>query len=262
MSYWLACGTEPHLSVRARPTLPWTKIRAARAPQLAFQLTYLGAFNETRCAGVDGTCRRSSRLCSMDRFRRFDEAYYHRYYESPQTRVISPEEHSNLANFVFSFARYNHIEIKSVLDVGAGVGLGKQWIEKNAKGVQYTGTEVSQAMCKKYGYQFRDIARWRDRKKHDLIVCQGVLQYLPDPDVAPAVANIAAMARGIVYFEVTTRTDLRERCDKVRTDSDIYVRNGSYYRGIFAKHLVSVGCGLWWVKDRPPPFFELEMAGG
>jgi hypothetical protein len=41
----------------------------------------------------------------------------------------------------------------------------------------------------------RDIARWRDRRKYDLIICQGVLQYLPDPDVAPAVANIAAMGR-------------------------------------------------------------------
>ena len=170
----------------------------------------------------------------MDRFRRFDEAYYHRYYESPQTRVISAEEHANLVEFVFAFARYNRIEIKSVLDIGAGVGLWKQWMDKHAKGIAYTGTEVSQAMCKKHGYQFRDIARWRDRKKHDLIVCQGVLQYLPDP---------------------------RERTDKAKTDNDIHVRNGSYYRGIFSKHLISVGCGLWWVKDRPPPFFELEMAG-
>ena len=94
-------------------------------------------------------------------------------------------------------------------------------------------------MCKKHGFQHRDIARWRDRKKHDLIICQGVLQYLPDPDVAPAVANIAAMSR----------------------DLDIYVRNGSYYRGILAKHFVSVGCGLWWAKDRPPPFWELEIGG-
>jgi hypothetical protein len=116
-------------------------------------------------------------------------------------------------------------------------------------------------MCKKHGFQHRDIARWRDRKKHDLIICQGVLQYLPDPDVAPAVANIAAMSRGLVYVEVTTRADLRERCDLERTDADIFVRNGSYYRGILSKHLMSIGCGLWWIKDRPPPFFELEMAG-
>ncbi len=196
----------------------------------------------------------------MDRFRRFDEAYYHRFYESPKTRVVSAEEHAELARFVFSFARYNHVELKSVLDIGAGVGLWKQYVEKHEKTLQYTGTEVSQVMCKKHGYLHRDIARWRDRKKHDLIVCQGVLQYLPDPDVAPAVANIAAMARGFLYIEVTTRADLRERCDTTRTDTDIFVRNGSYYRGILAKHLVNVGCGLWWPKDRPPPFYELEMS--
>ncbi len=197
----------------------------------------------------------------MDRFRRFDEAYYHRFYESPQTRVLSPEGHANLAEYVFAFARYNHIEMKSVLDIGAGIGLWKNWIDKHQKGVQYTGTEVSQVMCKRFGWMHRDIARWRDRKKHDLIVCQGVLQYLPDPDVAPAVANIAAMSRGLIYVEVTTRQDLRERVDTDLSDTDIFVRNGSYYRGILSKHLLSVGCGLWWVKDRPPPFFELEMAG-
>jgi hypothetical protein len=195
----------------------------------------------------------------MDRFRRFDEAYYHRFYESPKTRVVAPEDHASLAEFVFAFARWNHIEIKSVLDIGAGVGLWKYWIEKNAKGVQYSGTEVSAAMCKKHGFMQRDIARWRDRKKHDLIVCQGVLQYLPDPDVAPAVANIAAMSRGLVYLEITTRADLREVCDTTRTDSDIFVRNGSYYRGILSKHLINVGAGLWWIKDRPPPFYELEQ---
>jgi SAM-dependent methyltransferase len=198
----------------------------------------------------------------MDRFRRFDEAYYHRFYEDPKTRVTSTDEHSALAEFVFAFAHYNSLEMKSVLDIGAGVGHWKRWVEKNAKGVSYTGTEVSQVMCKKHGYLHRDIARWRDRKKHDLIVCQGVLQYLPDPDVAPAVANIAAMSKGMLYLEVTTRLDLRERCDQTRTDSDIYVRNGSYYRGILSKHFINVGCGIWWTKEREPPFFELEVAGG
>jgi hypothetical protein len=201
------------------------------------------------------------RLKAMDRFRRFDEAYYHRFYESPQTRVVSPEEHANLASFVVGFARWNRLDLKSVLDIGAGIGLWKHWLEKHDKGITYTGTEVSAAMCKKHGWLNRDIARWRDRKKHDLIICQGVLQYLPDPDVAPAVANIASMSRGLIYVEVTTRGDLRDRTDKTRTDADIFVRNGSYYRGILAKHLISVGAGFWWAKDKPPPFYELEMAG-
>lgn len=195
----------------------------------------------------------------MDQFRRFDEAYYHRFYEDPKTRVVSEEEHARLASFVFSFAEYNNLKIKSALDIGAGVGHWKTWIEKNKKGIKYIGTEVSQAMCKKHGWQNRDVARWRDRKRHDLVICQGVLQYLPDPDVAPAIANLAAMAGGLVYLEITTRADLREQCDKDRTDQDIYIRNGSYYRGILMKHLIHVGCGLYWPKDIAWPFFELEM---
>ena len=54
---------------------------------------------------------------------------------------------------------------------------------------------------------------------------------------------------------------LRDRCDQVRTDSDIHIRNGSYYRGILNKHFINVGCGLWWTKEQEPPFFELEMSG-
>src|SRR5262245_2123315 len=174
----------------------------------------------------------------VDRFGRFDEAYYERFYLSSKTRVVSPEEHAHLARFVLEFSASNGVEIKSALDVGAGVGHWKRYIEKHHKDVSYTGTEVSEAMCKQHGFLNRDIARWRDRKKHDLIVCQGVLQYLPDPDVAPAVANIAAMSRGLVYVEVVTRADIRDRADKAKTDMDVYVRNGSYYRGILAKHFL------------------------
>jgi SAM-dependent methyltransferase len=197
----------------------------------------------------------------MDQYRRFDEAYYHRFYENPKTRIYGAKEHANLAQYVFSIARWNDIPINSVLDVGAGIGLWKNWIAKNTKDVEYTGTEVSQVMCKKHGYQHRDIARWRDRRKYDLIICQGVLQYLADPDVAPAVANIAAMAGGLVYFEVLTRGDLRERADVDLTDTDVHVRNGSYYRGLFAKHLLPIGCGLHWTRELPPPFWELDTAG-
>lgn len=195
----------------------------------------------------------------MDRFRRFDEAYYQRFYEDPKTRVVEPDDHAALCEFVFAFARYNHVEIKSVLDIGAGVGHWRKWLEKHQTSAKYVGTEVSAAMCKKYGLLQKDIARWRDRKKHDLIVCQGVMQYLPDPDVAPAVANIAAMSKGILYLEITTRQDLRENCDLERTDQDIFIRNGSYYRGILAKHFINIGAGLWWVKDREGPFYELEV---
>lgn len=191
----------------------------------------------------------------------FDEAYYKRFYEDPKTRVYSAEELGHLAQYVFSFAAWNQIDIKRVLDVGAGIGLWRDWIAEHAPGVAYTGTEVSEVMCEKHGFQHTDIARWRDRKKYDLIVCQGVLQYLPDPDVAPAISNIASMARGLVFFEALTRADLRERADTERTDSDVFVRNGSYYRRQFARHFVTVGAGLYWPLSEETPFWELDVGG-
>jgi SAM-dependent methyltransferase len=193
--------------------------------------------------------------------RTFDESYYERYYGDPKTRVYSDKEHAQLAGYLFSAARWNQLEIKSVLDIGAGIGLWKRWIEKHAPDVKYLGTEVSEVMCKEHGFKHCDIARWRDRKQYDLIICQGVLQYLPDPDVAPAVSNFAAMAKGLVFFEALTRADLRERADHTRTDTDVFVRNGSYYRGLFAKHFVPVGLGLHWPRTLELPFWELDVAG-
>lgn len=197
----------------------------------------------------------------MDPAHRFDEAYYERFYLNPGTRVVDPVEHANLAQFVFSFASWHSLPMQTVLDVGAGIGLWRDWIAKNAPDAAYKGTELSPTLCAKHGYEQRDIARWRDRKRHDLVICQGVLQYLSDPDVAPAVANLAAMAQSLVFIEVMTRADLRERVDRTRTDTNVFVRNGSYYRGIFAKHLIAVGGGLYWPKDLPLPFWELDVAG-
>ena len=153
---------------------------------------------------------------------------------------------------VLQVLEQNHIPIACIAGTSVGSILGAAYA---------SGAPLARIIATCRTIRFRDIARWRDRKKHDLIICQGVLQYLPDPDVAPAVANIASMSRGLIYVEVTTRGDLRDRTDKTRTDADIFVRNGSYYRGILAKHLISVGAGFWWAKDKPPPFYELEMAG-
>ena len=117
----------------------------------------------------------------------FDEAYYHRFYEDPATRIYSAPEHAALAEYVFAFARWNQLPISRVLDIGAGIGLWRDWLNKNHPDIEYVGTEFSSVMAQRHGYKECDIARWRDRKKYDLIICQGVLQYLPDPDIAPAI---------------------------------------------------------------------------
>jgi cyclopropane fatty-acyl-phospholipid synthase-like methyltransferase len=191
----------------------------------------------------------------------FDEAYYARYYENPKTQIYTADEHDALASYVIAFARWNQLALDNILDVGAGIGLWKRWFEKNLPDSRYLGTEVSEAMCARYGYKHCSIAEWRDRKRFDLIVCQGVLQYLTDTEVVSGVANIAAMSRGLVYLEALTQHDYEVRADKSRTDGIVYVRPGSFYRELFAQHFVVIGAGLFWPKSLELPFWELDVAG-
>jgi predicted TPR repeat methyltransferase len=191
----------------------------------------------------------------------FDEAYYARYYENPKTQIYTAEEHDALASYVIAFARWNQLALDTILDVGAGIGLWKRWFEKNLPASRYLGTEVSEAMCARYGYKHCSIAEWRDRKRYDLIVCQGVLQYLNDTEVVAAVANIAGMSRGLVYLEALTKHDYEVRADQSRTDGNVYVRSGGFYRELFAQHFVVIGAGLFWPKSIELPFWELDVAG-
>ncbi len=189
---------------------------------------------------------------------RFDAAYFDRYYESRRTRVHGRAEIAHLARGVTEMIAWFGVELGSVLDVGAGPGLWRDWFRAHKKGVRYVSTDVSPYACERYGHEQRDIARWRARERFDLIVCQGVLQYLPDDDAERAIANLGAMSRGFLYLEAITARDLQQACDREATDTAVFTRTGAWYRRRLARHFVAVGCGLYCVVGGPAVFYELE----
>ena len=85
--------------------------------------------------------------------KRFDEAYYRRFYESKRTRVMGPEQVAHLVQAVTGYIDWFGGEIASVLDVGAGTGLWRDWFRQNRSEVSYRSTEVSPFACEKYGHQ-------------------------------------------------------------------------------------------------------------
>lgn len=192
----------------------------------------------------------------------FDAAYYDRYYGSSRTRVHSTEEIAKLCTAVVSFMEWWQHPLESVLDVGAGVGLWRDWFAKRRPGVSYRSTEYSAHACREYGHEQRDITKWRAKEKFDLVVCQGVLPYIDDAGAAKAIENIAAMSAGFLYLEAITKRDIREVCDEVRTDVKVHERTGAWYRARLTKHFFEVGCGLWCKKDSGVLFYELEHAAG
>jgi 2-polyprenyl-3-methyl-5-hydroxy-6-metoxy-1,4-benzoquinol methylase len=190
----------------------------------------------------------------------FDQAYYDRYYESKSTRVHGAARVAHLARFVTEYIAWNDGRLDAVLDIGAGAGLWRDWFAKNKRGVQYKSIEYSAYACERYGHEHRDIATWRASTRFDLIVCQGVLQYLKDDACASAIENIGAMARGFLYLEAVTRHDFDEVCDKKLTDGAVHLRTGDWYRPRLAKHFQRVGAGLWYARRGPLQFYELEAA--
>jgi hypothetical protein len=192
---------------------------------------------------------------------RFDSAYFERFYESRGSRVYGKQKVAQLARALTSIIAWQGGEIRSVLDVGAGAGLFRDWFRRHKPEVKYVSTDVSPFACERYGHLERDVAHWRAREKFDLIVCQGVLPYLDDADCTQAIENLGHMARGFLYVEAVTRHDLAEVCDRTKTDLAQHARPASFYRSRLEKHFVPLGLGLFYSRRGPLVFYELERAG-
>jgi hypothetical protein len=188
----------------------------------------------------------------------FDSAYFRRFYESRRSRVYGGEQVDHLARGVTGFVRWFGGRLERVLDVGAGTGLWGAWFRANMPSVRYRSIDVSAYACATYGHEQKNIASWRGRPKNDLIVCQGVLPYLADADCARAIGNMAAMSRGFLYVEAVTAKDLRDVCDRSRTDVSMLARPAAFYRRALETHFEPLGCGLYHVRGGDRVFYELE----
>jgi hypothetical protein len=190
----------------------------------------------------------------------FDAAYYERFYESKKTRVQGPDEVSRLATAVVAVAELVHGPLRTVLDVGAGAGLWRDWFARERPSTRYRSTDVSAYACRKYGHERRDIAKWRTKRAFDLVVCQGVLPYLDDGAVGPAIENLGAMTGGLLYLEAVTKKDLATVCDKSATDGAQIGRSARFYRARLGRHFQQLGFGLWVKRDSAAALYELERA--
>jgi predicted TPR repeat methyltransferase len=189
---------------------------------------------------------------------RFGKSYYDRFYESPKTRVHGAAEIAHLGMGILGFARWFGVPVTSVLEVGAGTGLLRDWFVAQAPGVHYRSVEVSEYACEKYRHEQKDIRRWRSDETYDLVICQGVLPYLPQAEAAAALANLASMTGAFLYLEAVTDKDLREVCDNDRTDLTMYGHSARFYRDILKMAFRELGLGLFAKRDAEIPFYELE----
>lgn len=189
---------------------------------------------------------------------RFDGAYYRRYYGRSPVHTAAKVAH--LVRGVVGLCGWFGVPVRSVLDVGAGPGYWGAYLAEHHPKVRYTGIDVSEYACSRYGHEQRDISTWRPARPVDLTVCQGVLQYLDDGAVERAVVNMAAVTRGALYLEIPTEYDRVATIDPDHTDLDIQWRSGTWYRSLLEPHFEQVGAGLWLARSAEIVLYELERA--
>jgi hypothetical protein len=189
---------------------------------------------------------------------RFDREYFKRYYYSPTTRVTGRQEMQVRANLIAAVLVHAQLPVRSIVDAGCGIGLLKPAFARCLPKARYTGIEASDYLCGRYGWIHASIADFRPKKPADLAVCYDVLQYLDDAQADKALANFANLTRCALYFSALTRADWRNNCDRSRTDSNVHLRSGEWYRRRLQKKFRHLACGVWVLKSQTVIRWELE----
>lgn len=188
---------------------------------------------------------------------RFDARYYARWYADAERANIA----QRAARFVLSYLDHMDARIGTVLDLGCGLGLWKIALAEQAKAVRYTGVEVSPYLCGKYGWEKGNARTYSPGRSFDLVICQGVLQYLSDDECAAAIDNLARLSRRFLYLEVLTAADAKEVCCPEGTDFDVHVRDALWYASRLKAHFVNLGGGLYAKPLMRDHYFELWCTG-
>ena len=189
---------------------------------------------------------------------RFDRAYYERYYRNPRTRVYAAEDVDRLCGFVTAYCQHLRLPLRRVLDLGCGLGYWRDALAKRAPKARYTGVEVSDYLCEHYGWRKGSVVDFEANGSFDLVICQGVLQYVSNADAVRAIDNLAGLCRGALYLEALTREDWHERVDRSRTDGDVHLRSVRWYRRHLSPHFVDAGGGVFVRRTAGVVMFELE----
>ena len=192
----------------------------------------------------------------------FDAGFYQRYYVDPRTRVASRADAIRLGRFACGYTSYLGFKVKRVLDAGCGLGLFRGPVREYFPRARYVGLETSDYLCRRYGWLRESVADYASGTPFDLVFCHDVLQYLSDREAVRALANLARLSRGVLYFSVLTAEDWRRNADRTRTDSGVRLRPATWYKARLSRHFRHLGGGLLVRRGYQPLLWELERPWG
>jgi len=189
---------------------------------------------------------------------KFDKRYYDRFYGRNRPLRRDVVNTQRLGDFVCSYLKYIGLPVRSVLDLGCGLGLWRDGITRHFPQARYHGVEYSDYLCEKYGWEHGSVVDYRARRPSDLVICQDTIQYLSDDAASKAIRNLAKLTRGALYLSAPSRRDWKETADAEISDTKVYKRTADWYRARLESAFFNLGGGVFLRRDAPVALWELE----
>ena len=192
----------------------------------------------------------------------FDAAYYDRYYRSEKSQVSDKETIGRLARFVAAYLDAIDVPVKSVLDIGCGLGWWQRALRHALpRSHRYTGVEFSDYLVDELGWEHGSVVDYASERPFDLVICQGVLQYLPNRAAGEAIENLGRLTGKALFLEALTTGDWERNVDRKRTDGNVHLRTVKWYRQRLRPTFYECGGGLFVRRDLGLSLFDLEHFG-
>jgi predicted TPR repeat methyltransferase len=178
--------------------------------------------------------------------KRYDRAYYDRWYHGARSRVRTGSELRRQVGLVVSVAEYVlERPIRTVLDVGCGEGAWQPVLRRLRPGVRYRGIDSSRYVVRRFGARrhiehgsLAGLDEQVGREGVDVILCADVLHYVSAREMEQGLAAVRVRLGGVAYLPVFTSAD-----GFWGDGVGWYRRAPSYYRRLFAR-MGLVPCGL------------------
>ena len=195
--------------------------------------------------------------------KRYDEAYFQRWYRDPRTRVTSDRTLERKVHVALSAAEYMlGRQVRTVLDIGCGEARWYVALKRLRRTVEYVGLDPSEYAVRTFGADrnvrqgsFGTLKTLRLRGTFDLIVCADVLQYVPTTQLLSGLREVRRLLGGVAYLEAYARED-----DMEGDMEGWHFRSAAEYR----RHFHDAGlthCGLYCFIDerKLPPMNRFEI---